>query len=204
MGFSRWRGGFRANSLYFPRDQGISESRDSFASASQHSQPVAGFLALSQPSATRPVEARKCATEWRSFSRIRRERDRVCGRTPRFSRFISSGHFRGSHLPRSRWSHDQLSIMMYIEVRIRCSQPPSRGVSRSLPTFSEAPGRSPEMCHQSAVVLRVESRETVLAHFPAFYLSGPVLGVTPAGQRKSFPMDRAAKCAFAVRELATH
>jgi len=40
---------------------------DTFAAASQHSQPVAGFLALSRSPAHRAEQARKCAAEWRLF-----------------------------------------------------------------------------------------------------------------------------------------
>ncbi len=86
------------------------------------SQPVAGFLGLSWPSPKRAEEARNCATNWRSFSLTRRQRAHFSRRKPRLSRFISTGRFRGSHLARSGWSHHQASIMMCVELRIRCSQ----------------------------------------------------------------------------------
>jgi hypothetical protein len=50
----------------------------------------------------------------------------------------------GVTLPRSQWSGDRGSIMMHIEVLIRCSQPPSRGFFRSLLILGKQSG-SPEM-----------------------------------------------------------
>ena len=43
--------------------------------------------------------------------------------------------------------------MMCVELRIRCSQPPSRGFSGSLTTFATYCRRSPELRHQLAVFL---------------------------------------------------
>jgi len=43
------------------------DGRDAFAATSQHSHPVAGFLALSRPQPNCPEEARNCATKWRRF-----------------------------------------------------------------------------------------------------------------------------------------
>ena len=43
--------------------------------------------------------------------------------------------------------------MMCIEVRIHCTQPPSRGFSGSLPTLTKVSRRSPELRHQLAVFL---------------------------------------------------
>ena len=93
---------------------------------------------------------------------------------------------RGSHLPRSGWSHHRLSIMMYIEVRIRCSQPASRGYSGSLPAVAGRSRISPEMRHQMAVVLSDPRQErqcrwgnaTVLSA----YLFRPLSGVTLAAE----------------------
>jgi hypothetical protein len=96
----------------------------------------------------------------------------------RMSACSSTGHFWGSHLPRSRWSDDQLSIMMYIEVRLRCSQPPSHGFSGSLRTFGKQCVRSPEMRLQMAMLLRQASRETrsrrERARFPVPFLYRPL------------------------------
>jgi hypothetical protein len=51
------------------------------------------------------------------------------------------------HVHRSSNPLNNPSIMMCVELRIRCSQPPSRGISGSLATFAEPYGRGPEMRH---------------------------------------------------------
>src|SRR5680860_1697586 len=84
----------------------------------------------------------------------------------------------------TRWSLDPPSNMMCIEVRIRCTQPPSRGLFGSLLTLSKHPRRSAELRHYSAVVLPRERRETRTCAesrglLPLF-LNRPVLGVTLA------------------------
>ena len=79
---------------------------------------------------------------------------------------------------------DQRSIMMCIEVRIRCTQPPSRGFSGSLPTLARASARSAELRHQLAVFLSDLTPESAShlknAAFLLVYLYRPFSGVTLA------------------------
>src|SRR6478736_6215993 len=77
--------------------------------------------------------------------------------------------------------------MMCVELRIRCSQPPSRGFSDSLPTPGKASRRSPELRHQLVVFLsdlRPESasERKNAASFPV-YLYWAFSGVTPGRQQ---------------------
>jgi hypothetical protein len=81
----------------FSQLSGNLDRRDAFTLASKHSHLFMGFLALSRHSPKRSEEAQNCATNWRSFSLTRGQRARRSGRTPVFSQFISTGHFRGSH-----------------------------------------------------------------------------------------------------------
>src|SRR5680860_1180441 len=106
--------------------------------------------------------AESVANSWRLFcleSAERREFGRTVGTV---CRFFSTGRFLGSHLRMTRWSLDPPCNMMCIEVRIRCTQPPSRRVSGSLPTVAKQPRRSAEVCHQLAAVLRRVTRETLV------------------------------------------
>ena len=76
---------------------------------------------------------------------------------------------------------------LYLAVRILPSQPPSRGLFGSLPTFTRRSRRSPEMRHQLAVVLSDLTPESAprrdhAASIP-FYLFWAVSGVTLAKQQ---------------------
>jgi hypothetical protein len=73
------------------------DCRDAFATVSQHSQPVSGFLALSRLSGNAPEETRNCGSNGLRLAMTCRQRVRLSATMPRRSRFISSGHFRGSH-----------------------------------------------------------------------------------------------------------
>jgi hypothetical protein len=55
---------FRGHAGHVDAESGNLTVRERFAPDRQHSQPVADFLALSQPSANSPEEGRKSATEW--------------------------------------------------------------------------------------------------------------------------------------------
>ena len=83
--------------------------------------------------------------------------------------------------------------MMHIEVLIRCSQPPSRRLSDSLPTFAnspEEPGNAPPNGYAAA---GRESRDTVSVRERVFLhncLSKPVLGVTLVHHADLPPIER--------------
>ena len=93
----------RETPCIFPRIREFG-CRDSFAAASQYSHLVARFSALFRNSSKLPEEARNCATNWRLFFYIRREREGPSAKTPRFFCFISTGHFRGHTSRSGRWS----------------------------------------------------------------------------------------------------
>jgi len=77
---------------------------DTFAAASQHSQPVAGFPTLSRDAANAPQEARNCVPNWPvDLSHVTWERA-LQRKTPLSCRFIATGQFRGSHFLGGRWS----------------------------------------------------------------------------------------------------
>jgi hypothetical protein len=84
---------------------------------------------------------------------------------------------RGADGPR-----DQPCIMMCIEVRIRCTQPPSHGFSGSLPTSFNQYAGSAEIRHRMGVFLRNLSPERrfgcASAQLLAFYLYRAFCGVT--------------------------
>ena len=85
-------------------------------------------------------------------------------------------------------SADRLSIMMCVELRIRCSQPPSREFSGSLLTFAEPRRTSPELRRQLAVILsdltleRASQRKN--AAFLLVYLFRAFSGVTLPEQKR--------------------
>jgi hypothetical protein len=72
--------------------------------------------------------------------------------------------------------------MMCVELRIRCSQPPSRRFFGSLSTLTKRYRRSPEVRHQLATVLRNWTRESrfrcTSTRFLVQYLYGAFMGVT--------------------------
>jgi hypothetical protein len=82
---------------------------------------------------------------------------------------------------------------VHVEVRIRSAQPPSRGFSGSLPAFGTQSGRSPEIRHRMAMLLREESLETPAqcesVQFLFHSLSRPVLGVTLADHPDLPPIE---------------
>ena len=80
----------------------------------------------------------------------------------------------------------QRSIMMCVELRIRCTQPPSPAFFGSPPRLTEDPGRSAELRHQLAVGLFHLTRERKFqlkngVSLPV-YLYRPFSGVTLADE----------------------
>ena len=75
--------------------------------------------------------------------------------------------------------------MMCVELRIRCSQPPSPALFGFLPRRSECSAGSPELRHQLATVFSHVTSESAFqrknAAFLPVYLYWPISGVTLAG-----------------------
>ena len=96
-GFMQAGRAFQRKFPIFSPESGNSAGRDALAADFQHSHLVAGFLALYESSPNRPDVAPKCATKWRCSAQGRTRDTGLSGRASRFCRFISPGHFRGSH-----------------------------------------------------------------------------------------------------------
>ena len=116
--------------------------RDGLASDCQHSHLVAG-LRLSphlrdtlpkKPGIAPPSGGRCLGPDARESALLEKRRA--------FPSLSLSGISGGHTCEKADGRHHQPSIMMCVELRIRCSQPPSRGFSGSLATFAKSSRRS--------------------------------------------------------------